>query len=161
MSIPSFHSFRWKKMSQSEKCVYEAKEAKKLWNAVKKTSNQVQERAQRGSNCYADTQASNKCERPGQATHKDVLQNKNCSNVNIVNMQPQKSNLNQEQLKKPDAMYKYKNRKHQEEVILYDRQCQETKQSVCEDRRCPSTQCSNRQPVKPVMKNVWSRVLHM
>ena len=52
-----------------------------------------------------------KVKKPGQATHKDVLQNKNCSNVNIVNMQPQKPGLSDEQLKKPATMYKYK--KHQ------------------------------------------------
>ena len=52
--------------------------------------------------------------------------------------------------------YKYKYKKHQEEVISYDKQCLETKQSVCEGKKCPSTQCSDR---KPVIKNkdVWSR----
>ena len=93
-----------------------------------------------------------KLKKPGQATHKNVLQNKNCSNVNIVNMQPQKPILSYEQFKKPATMYKYKYKKHQE-VIHYGKQCQETKQSVWEGRKCPSTQCSDRQPVKPVMKN--------
>ena len=91
-----------------------------------------------------------KVKKPGQATHKHVLQNKNCSNVNIVNMQPQKPSLSYEQFKKLATMYKYKYKKHQEEVICYDKQCQETKQSVCEGKKCPSTQCSDR---KPVMKN--------
>ena len=92
-----------------------------------------------------------KVKKPGQANHKDVLQNKNCSNVKIVNMQPQKPSLSDEQLKKPATMYKYK--KHQEEIICYDKQYQETKQSVCEGKKCPSTQCSDRQPVKPVIKH--------
>ena len=94
-----------------------------------------------------------KMKKPSQATHKDVLQNKNCSNVIIVNMQPQMLSLSDEQFKKPATMYKYKYKKHQEEVICYDKQCQETKQSVCEGKKCPSTQCSDRWPVKPVMKN--------
>ena len=100
-----------------------------------------------------------KIKKPGQAIYKDVLQNKNCSDVNIVNMQVQKLTLNHEQFKKPATVYKYKYKKHQEEVIHYDKQCQETKQSVYEGKKCPSTQCSDRQPVKPVMKNkdVWSR----
>ena len=55
-----------------------------------------EERGQRGPNCYAATQASKKVKKLGQATHKDVLQNKNCSNVNIVNMWPQKSSLSDE-----------------------------------------------------------------
>ena len=42
-----------------------------------------------------------KVKKQGQATNKDVLQNKNCSNVNIVNMQPQKPNFSDEQFKKP------------------------------------------------------------
>ena len=86
----------------------------------------------------------------GQATHKDILQNKNCSNVNIVNIQPQKPSLSDEQFKKPATMYKYKYNKYHEEFISYDKQCQETKQSVCEVKKCPSIQCSDR---KPVMKN--------
>ena len=49
-----------------------------------------------------------KVKKPGQATHKDVLQNKNCSNVNIVNMQTQKPSLSDEHFKKLAAMYKYK-----------------------------------------------------
>ena len=49
-----------------------------------------------------------KVKKPDQATHKDVLQNRNCSNVNIVNMQPQKPSLSDEQLKKTVTMYKYK-----------------------------------------------------
>ena len=58
-------------------------------------------------------------------------QNKNCSNGNIVNMQPQKQSLSYEQFKKPATMYKNKNKKHQEEVI-----CQEAKQSACEGKKC-------------------------
>ena len=97
-----------------------------------------------------------KVKKTGQATHKEVLQNKNCSNVNIVNMKSQKPSLREEWFKKPATMYKYKYKKHQEEVICYDKQCQETKRSVCEGKKCPSTQCSD---MKPVMKNkdVWSR----
>ena len=45
-------------------------------------------------------------------------------------MQPQKPSLSEEQFKKPATMYKYKYNKHQEEVIHYDKLCQETKQSV-------------------------------
>ena len=60
-----------------------------------------------------------KVKKPGQSTHKDVLQNKNCSNVKIVNMWPQKPSLSEEQFKKPATMYKYK--KHQEEVICCDK----------------------------------------
>ena len=91
-----------------------------------------------------------KVKKPDQETHKEVLQNKSCSNINIMNKQPQKPSLNHEQFKKPATMYKYKCKKHQKEVIHYDKQCQETKQSVCEGKKCPSTQCSDR---KPVMKN--------
>ena len=96
-----------------------------------------------------------KVKKPGQETHKKVLQNENCSNVNIVNMQPQKPSLSNERFKKPATMYKYKYKKYPEEVIHYDKQCQETKQPVCEGKKCPSTQCSDR---KPVIKNkdVWS-----
>ena len=65
--------------------------------------------------------------KPGQATHKDVVQNKNHSNVNIINMWPRKPSLSDEQFKKPATMYKHKYKKHQEEVICYDKQCQETK----------------------------------
>ena len=90
-----------------------------------------------------------KVKKPGQETHKEVIQNKNCSNVNIVNMQPQKASLNHEQFKKSATMYKYKYKKHPKEVIHYDKQWQETKQSVCEGKKCPSTQCYDR---KPVMK---------
>ena len=97
-----------------------------------------------------------KVKKPGQATHKEVLQNKNCSHVNIVNMQPWNSSLREEQLKKPATMYKYNYKKHLEEVIHYDKQCQETKQSVCEGKKCPSTQCSDRKPVMK-NKNEWSR----
>ena len=49
-----------------------------------------------------------KVKRPGQTTHKDVLQNKNCSNVDIVNIQPQKPGLSNEWFMKPATMYKYK-----------------------------------------------------
>ena len=64
-----------------------------------------------------------KVKKPDQTTHKDVLQNKNCSNVNIVNMWPQKPCLIDVQFKKPATRYKYKYKKHQEEVICYDKQC--------------------------------------
>ena len=89
-----------------------------------------------------------KVKKPGQASHEDVLQNKNSWNVNIVNIQSQKASLHHEQFKKPATMYKYKYKKHQEEVIHYDKQCQETKQSVCEGKK--STQCSDK---KSVIKN--------
>ena len=46
-----------------------------------------------------------KVKKPGQETHKEVLQNKNCSNVNIVNMQPQKPSLSNERFKKTATMY--------------------------------------------------------
>ena len=61
-----------------------------------------------------------KVKKPGHETHKEVLQNKNCSNVNIMNMQPQKLSLNHEWFKKPATMYKSKYKKHQKEVIHYD-----------------------------------------
>ena len=71
----------------------------------------------------------------------------NCSNVN---MWPQKPGYSDEQLKKPATKYKYK--KHQEQIICQDKQSQETEQTVCEGQESPSTQCCNRQPVKPGMK---------
>ena len=46
-----------------------------------------------------------KVKKPGQEIHKEVLQNKNYSNVNIMNMQPQKLSSNPEQFKKPATMY--------------------------------------------------------
>ena len=49
-----------------------------------------------------------KVKKLGQATHKDVLHNKNCLNINIVNMQPQKPSLSDKQFKKPATMYKYR-----------------------------------------------------
>ena len=79
--------------------------------------------------------------------------------MNIVNMWPQKPSVSDEWFKKPATMYKQKYKKYQKQVICYEKQCQETKQSVGEGKKCPSTQCSDRWPVKPVMKNkeVWSR----
>ena len=147
-------------MSKSEKCVYVATEAWKLWVAVKKTNNQVQVRAQRASNCYVATQASNKGPKgPGQGTHKDVVENKNCSNVNIVNMQTQKPSWRDEQFKKPATMYKYKYRKHQGEVICDDKKCQAPMKTVHKGKNCPSIQSSVMPPVKPIMKNedLWLR----
>ena len=94
-----------------------------------------------------------KVKKPGQAIHKDVLQNKNCSNVNIVNMQSQKPRLVMSSSRNHPQCTSVSNKKHQEEVICYDKQCQETKQSVSEGKKCPATQRSDRQPVKPVMKN--------
>ena len=88
--------------------------------------------------------------KPGQATQKKVLKNKNCSNVD---MWPQKPSYSDEQLKKPVTKYKYKYQKHQEQVICQDKQSQETEQTVCESQESPSTQCCNRQPVKQGMKN--------
>ena len=67
-----------------------------------------------------------------------------------MNMQPQKPSLNHEWFRKPAIIYKYKYKKHQKEVIHDDKQCQETKQSVCESKKCPSAQYFDR---KPVMKN--------
>ena len=64
-------------------------------------------------------------------------------------MQPQKPSYSDEQLKKPVTKYK----KHQEQVIFQDKQSQETEQTVCEGQESPSTQCCNRQPVRPGMIN--------
>ena len=88
------------------------------------------------------------------ATQKDVSKNNNCSNVN---MWPQKPSYSDVQLKKPTLKYKYK--KHEEQVTCQDKQSQETDQPVCEGQKSPSTQCYNRWPVKPGMKNkeVWLR----
>ena len=72
-------------------------------------------------------------------------------------MQPQKPSHSDEHLKKLVTKYKYK--KHQEQVICQDKQSQETEQTVCEGQESPSTQCCNRQPGKPGMKNkdMWSK----
>ena len=94
-----------------------------------------------------------KVKKPGQATHKDVVENKNCSNVNIVNMWPQKPSLRDEWFKKPATMYKYKYKKHQGEVICDDKKCQAPSKTVCAGKNCPSTLSSVMQPVKPAMKN--------
>ena len=88
--------------------------------------------------------------KPGQASHKKVLKNKNCSNMN---MQPQKPGYSDEWLKKTAINYKYKYKKHQEQVICQDKQSQETEQTVYEGQESPSTQCCNRWSVKPGMKN--------
>ena len=61
-----------------------------------------------------------KLKKPGQPTYKQVLQNKNCSNNNIANMQLQKPSLNQENMKKPAT---------------------KPKSSLCRDRNCQSTRC--------------------
>ena len=94
----------------------------------------------------------------GEPTQEKVLKNKNCSNVY---MQPQKPSYSDKQFKKPDKKYKYKYKKHQEQVFCQDKQSQETEQTVCEGQESPSTQYCNRQPVKPGMKNkdVWSKEL--
>ena len=74
-------------------------------------------------------------------------------------MQLQKPSLSNERFKEPATMYRYKYKKYPEEVIHCDKQCQETEQSVCKGQKCASMQCSDRQSVKPVMKNkdMWSR----
>ena len=87
---------------------------------------------------------------PGQAIQKKVLKNKNCSNVD---MQPQMPSYSDEQVRKPVTKYKYTYQKHQEQVICQDKQSQKTEQTVCEGQESPCTQCCNRQPVKPGMKN--------
>ena len=61
-----------------------------------------------------------KVKKPDQETYKEVLQNKNSSNVNIVNMKPQKPSWNYEWSRKPAAG---------------------TKSSLCRDRNCQSTRC--------------------
>ena len=88
--------------------------------------------------------------KPGQATQKEVLKNKNCSNVD---MWPWKPRYSDEWSKKPVTKYMCKYKKHQEQVICQDKQSQEKEQTVCEGQESPSTQCCNRQPVKPGMKN--------
>ena len=57
-----------------------------------------------------------------QETYKEVLQNKNCSNINIVNMRPQKPSWNHEWSRKPTTG---------------------TKSSLCRDRNCfkKATKC--------------------
>ena len=74
-------------------------------------------------------------------------------------MWPQKPNYSDVCPKKPALKYKYKYKKHQEQATCQDKQSQETDQSVHEGQKSPSTQCYNRQPVKPGMKNkdVWLR----
>ena len=59
-----------------------------------------------------------KVKKPDQENYKEVLQNKNCSNVNIVNMRPQKPSWNHEWSRKPATG---------------------TKSSLCRDRNCQST----------------------
>ena len=61
--------------------------------------------------------------KPGQATQKKVLKNKKCSNVDIW---PQMPSYSDEWLQKPVTKYKYKYKKHQEQVICQDKQSQET-----------------------------------
>ena len=73
-------------------------------------------------------------------------------------MWPQKPSFSDEWFKISATIFKQKCKKREKQVIYYDKQCQETKQSLCEVKRCPSTQCSDREPVKPVMvnKDMWS-----
>ena len=68
-------------------------------------------------------------------------------------MWPQKPSSSDEWLKKPVTKYKYKHKKHQEQVICQNKQSQETEQTVCEGQESSSIQCCNRWPVKPGMKN--------
>ena len=68
--------------------------------------------------------------KPGQATQKKVLKNKNCSNVD---MWPQKLSYIDEWLKKPVTKYKYK--KHQEHVICQDKQSQKLNKLCVRVRR--------------------------
>ena len=121
-------------MSKSEKCTYAATEAQssELWS--RKPAIKCKKEHKEDQIVMLPHKPARKVKKPGQATHKDVFQNKNCSNVNIVNMQPQKPSLSDEQFKEPATMYKYKYKKHQEEVICYDKQCQETKQFLCEGK---------------------------
>ena len=109
-------------MSKSEKCTYAATRTQKSCIVVKKISNQVQERAPKDQSVMLPHRPATMVKKPGQATQKKVLKNKNCSNVN---MQPEKLSYSDEWLKKPVAKYKYK--KHQEQVICQDKQSQETK----------------------------------
>ena len=118
MSIPNWYSFTRQIMSRNEQCTDAATEAQKCWIAVKKTSNQVQETDKEDQIVMLPHKPATKVKRPGQATHKDVLQNKNCPNVNIVNMWPQKPSFSDESFKKPATMHKQKYTKHQNKLFI-------------------------------------------
>ena len=70
----------------------------------------MQERAPKDQSVMLPHNPDTMVKKPGHATQKKVLKNKNCSNVD---MQSQKPSYSDEQLMKPVTKNKYKYKKHQ------------------------------------------------
>ena len=141
VSSPRWYSFTRQKMSKSEKCAYVATRAQKVYILQsRKPAIKCKKEHQKDQNDMLPHKPATMVKKPGQATQKKVVKNRNCLNVN---MQPQKPSYSDEQSKKPVTKYKHKYKKHQEQVICQDKQSQETEQIVCEGQERPSTQCQS------------------
>ena len=62
-----------------------------------------------------------KVKKPGQAPHKEIVDNKNCSNVNIVNVWPQKPSLRDEQFKSQPQCIRISTRHIKENLFVMTR----------------------------------------